>query len=47
MKAARDGMAEALMAGEDAGLTTLPITRGIDKENPRVEITIAIATESS
>jgi len=40
LKSARDGLVDAGLLADDVGLTTLPIRRGIDRNNPRVELTI-------
>ncbi len=40
LKAAFDGMVDAGVFVDDCGLTHLPVQQRIDKENPRVEITI-------
>lgn len=43
MKAAFDGMSDAGVIANDSGLTHLPPTLLVDRDNPRVEITLTLA----
>lgn len=45
LKAVFDGFADAGIIGDDSGFAHYPVVFKIDKENPRVEITIKEITE--
>ena len=44
LKPARDGLVDAGLLADDVGVTTLPVKRYLDRDNPRVVLTITRGT---